>query len=67
MTTALVPTLVDDQLAEINASAPRYQVINAGRALWHIVDRTTGRAAGFEQGYAAALAKADVLEARHAS
>lgn len=50
MTTALVPTLVDDQLAEIN-----------------IVDRTTGRAAGFEQGYVAALAKADALEARHAS
>lgn len=64
MTTALVPSRVDDQ-AEITGT-PRYQVINGGRALWHIVDRTTGRAAGFEQGYAAALAKALALEARHA-
>lgn len=65
MTTPLIPSLVDDQLAELGAS--RYHVINAGRSLWHIVDSTTGRPVGFDRHHGSAVERAKVMEMRRAS
>lgn len=42
----------------------RYQVINKGRSMWHVIDRSTGRCMGFAQHPAAAAQKAEKLEGR---
>lgn len=64
MTTALVPSIVDDQLGVIKAQ--RYQVTNAGKSFWHIVDCATGRPVGFDRHHGSAVERAKHLEKRHA-
>jgi len=59
-TTAPYPSLIDEQLAEIET---RFQVQSKGR-MWHIVDRVEGKTVGFDGEYRNALMRAEHLERR---
>lgn len=60
-TAPLYPSIIDEQLAELPGNAPRFYVENRGR-LWHIIDRTTTKTAGFDRHHGAAVGRAQSLE-----
>ncbi|MHA3735545.1 hypothetical protein ACXR0M_07680 [Pseudomonas sp. Eth.TT006] len=47
-----------------NANTPRFQVVPAGNAFFHIKELSTGRVRGFREDHNAACALARLLESR---
>jgi len=58
------PGLGTDAAPESFAREPRFQVIPAGNAFFHIREKSTGRVRGFREDHNAACALARSLESR---
>ncbi|MGE8185862.1 hypothetical protein [Pseudomonas sp. NPDC086278] len=53
------------QLASEHAVRPRFQVVPAGNAFFHIKETSTGRVRGFRANHNEACVLARALESRH--